>query len=290
MNDPYWPDFNDLWDYGDPVATESLFRGLVPGAKEQAGASVEARSYYLQLLTQLARTLSLQKEFDQAHQVLDQVQEEMDSGDLVEVRYLLERGRTINSAGEPERALPLFSRAAELGERLGVDFYTVDALHMLGIAASPSERLHWNLEAIALAENSPEDHARGWMGSLCNNTGWALFDEGRYGEALELFEKALAFREDQGDQEQIDIARWCVAKTMRVMGRVHEALEIQRELEDPETPDGFVEEEIAECLYALGQVEEARPYFAVAYEVLSGIDWVADDTERLQRLRALSEG
>jgi tetratricopeptide (TPR) repeat protein len=280
----FWPDFNDLWDYSDPARTEANFRELLPGA--EAG---DDRSYYLQLLTQIARSLGLQKKFGEAGGVLDRVKGQMDEGDIVEVRYLLERGRVFNSSKQPERAVPLFKRAAEIAERIGADFYAVDALHMLGIAAPSEELLDWNLKAIEYAERSPQERARKWLGSLYNNTGWTLFDEGRYEEALELFEKAQEFREEQGQDAETRIARWCVAKTLRVMGRVEEALAMLMELETSGDSEGFNEEEIAECLYALGQVEEARVYFKSAYEKLAQIDWVAEDTGRIARLRTLAE-
>jgi hypothetical protein len=54
-------------------------------------------------------------------------------------------------------------------------------------------------------------------------------------------------------------------------------------------PDPFVEEEIGECLFALGKAEEAKPYFRQAYAALSHIDWVAEDTQRLERLKSLGE-
>jgi hypothetical protein len=58
---------------------------------------------------------------------------------------------------------------------------------MLGIEAPPEEKLDWNLQAIRYAENSSDERAKRWMGSLYNNSGWTLFDQGRYPEALELF-------------------------------------------------------------------------------------------------------
>jgi tetratricopeptide (TPR) repeat protein len=283
MTAEFWPDFNDLWDYYDPAATEKKFRELLPKAKASGD-----EAYYLQLMTQIARSLSLQKKFEQAHQILDEVESQMQGGDIVEVRYRLERGRTFNSAGEPERAVPLFKRAVQVSETIEADFYAVDAYHMLGIAASPEERLEWNLTAIAYAEKSSDERARNWLGSLYNNTGWTMFDEKRYKEALDLFQKALAHREQQGQEREIRVARWCVAKTLRVSGRVEEALAIQRELESTGESDGFTEEEIAECLLALGEAEASKPYFQRAYEKLSQIDWVAEDQARMEHLKSLS--
>ncbi|HLE53433.1 MAG TPA: tetratricopeptide repeat protein [Anaerolineales bacterium] len=278
-----WPDFNDLWDYNDPAGTERKFRSLLPDAEKSGG------SYQLQLLTQIARTLGLQKKFPEAHQLLDEVQEKMAGGDVVEVRYLLERGRTLNSSGQPELAVPLFKQAVEIGRRIGADFYVVDALHMLGIAAPAEEQLDWNFQAIKYAEGSPDERAKRWMGSLYNNAGWTLYDQKRYVEALDLFKKAQAFREAQGGEEGIRIARWCVAKTLRVMGQPQQALAMQRQLETTGKSDGFIEEEIAECLYALGEIAESKPYFRTAYEALSQIDWVAEDAQRLERLKSLAD-
>jgi hypothetical protein len=53
------------------------------------------------------------------------------------------------------------------------------------------------------------------------------------------------------------------------MKRHDEALAIQRQLEaSQDPPDGYVLEEIAELLEALGRSSEARPYFARAYTAL----------------------
>ncbi|MHC4223803.1 MAG: hypothetical protein ACYSUN_07430, partial [Planctomycetota bacterium] len=54
-------------------------------------------------------------------------------------------------------------------------------------------------------------------------------------------------------------------------------------------PAGYVNEEIAECLHALGKVEDSRPYFAKAYEILSKDTWhLENEPERIERLKQLS--
>jgi hypothetical protein len=77
------------------------------------------------------------------------------------------------------------------------------------------------------------------------------------------------------------------------LGRLAEALALQREVLEHGTAlgdeDGFVSEEIGECLLALGQQDEARPHFARAYDLLSRDAWlVATDAPRLERLHALA--
>jgi tetratricopeptide (TPR) repeat protein len=243
----YWVDFNDVWDYNDPAGTEKRFRSLL-----DESAKTQDQDYLLQLKTQIARTLGLQGKFDEAHSFLDEVEKAMAPGSLVEVRYLLERGRALNSSKRPEAAMPLFLRASNVALALKADFYTVDALHMLGIAAPQKDRLTWNLKAIETAQESDEK-GRGWLASLYNNTGWSLFDEQRYAEALDLFQKAVPLREQQGKAEETRIAKWSVAKVLRVMGRVEEALVMQRGLVASEPDDGFINEELGECLLALGR-------------------------------------
>ena len=284
------PDFDAMWDYNHPDTTEARFTELVPLAEESGDMS-----YLTQLMTQIARTQGLQMKFDEAHRTLDGV-EAMLSDDLVvaEIRYLLERGRVYNSAGLADSARPLFLGAWEIGLRAKEDFYAVDAAHMMAIIEPPEEQLVWAGKAIQAAEQSSDERAGRWLGSLYNNTGWTYHDMGDYEKALELFEKALAWNREQGNEERIRIARWTVARAYRSLGRVEEALTIQEALEREirekglET-DGYVFEEIAECLL-LGRDDEAKGYFAMAYERLSQDQWlVANQADRLKRLKELSE-
>ncbi|MFM8370637.1 MAG: hypothetical protein ACKOBD_17965, partial [Chloroflexota bacterium] len=52
--------------------------------------------------------------------------------------------------------------------------------------------------------------------------------------------------------------------------------------------DGYVDEEIGECLLALNRVDEAKPYFTKAYELLSQDEWLmANEPERMKRMKEL---
>jgi tetratricopeptide (TPR) repeat protein len=235
----------------------------------------------------------LQREFAAAHATLATVEAALTEDlSLARVRYLLERGRVFNSAGQRAEAMPLFLAAWELAERHDQDFYAIDAAHMLAIAAPPAEQLAWNLRALALAETTLDPRARGWCGSLYNNLGWTYHDAGQYGEALAMFQKALAWREASGPRAQVRIARWMVARALRSLGRLDDALDMQIALQgeyeaDGET-SGYVYEELGECLLALGHPYDARPYFALAHAELVKDPWlVANEPARLQRLHAL---
>lgn len=283
------PDFDKLWDYNDLQATLVQFEKLLPTARDSGNMS-----YYLQLLTQIARTYSLQGEFDEAHRHLDTVEQALtDELKLVRVRYLLERGRTYRSAGDPKKSLPLFESAYAIAAEIGEDYYAIDAAHMVAIAAeAPEEKQKWNLIGIELADKSKDERARRWRGSLCNNMGWDYHDKGEYEKALEMFELALKAREEQGEKREIDIARWCIARTYRSLNRIDNALGIQLELlarhEKTGEGGGYMFEELGELYLLKGEQEKARQYFAQAYELLSKDTWFAqNEKDRLERIKKL---
>jgi tetratricopeptide (TPR) repeat protein len=143
---------------------------------------------------------------------------------------------------------------------------------------------------MGLAEKSRDPKARGWLGPLYNNLGWTYHDKGELDKALALFEKGVAFRAERGQSKELRIARWTVGRALRSLGRIDEALAIQRALakehEAAGSSDGFVFEEIAECLLALKKRAEARPWFARAHEELSKDEWLAKhEARRIARLR-----
>ena len=251
-------------------------------------------SYLSQLLTQIARTEGLQRKFRDAHNTLDRVQKALDkTDDKTRVRYLLERGRVYNSSGKQDDAKPLFLEALDLAVKSKDGFNAVDAAHMMAIVEPSEKQLQWNLKALDLAENSVDEKARKWRGSLYNNIGWTYFEQQQYEESLLMFEKAVEFREKEGDLGKIMIAKWCVAKALRMMDHTEEALEIQRNLfeqyQAASKKSGYVYEEIAECLTVMGQEQEAQGWFAAAYEELSRDPRLANEQDRLSRLRELGK-
>jgi tetratricopeptide (TPR) repeat protein len=281
-------DFDSLWDYSKPDETEKRFReALTELSKEDTIA--------LELLTQIARAQGLQRKFDESHKTLDLVEKKLSTEpSRVKVRYLLERGRVFNSSGNAHQAHPFFEQAEEMATQLSEDFYAVDAIHMLAIIADPPQSLTLNLRAIQRAESSEEEKARNWLGSLYHNTGWSYHDMGNYESALEIFQKAEAWQRSKGRVNKTRIAKWTVARTLRSMNRVEEALshqmELKNEFESAHETDGYVFEEIGECLLALNEPQDAQSYFAEAYKLLSQDIWLAErEPQRLERLRQLGK-
>ena len=278
--------FDSLWDYEHPAATEERFR-------EKLATFMAGEAAYVELLTQIARAQGLQRQFDAAHATLDQAAIGLtDEPAHLQVRYHLERGRVFNSAGDRPAAMEHFTTAWSLAQQRGEDYYGVDAAHMLAIVAPPDQQHGWNLKALAVVEQSNDPRTAKWVGSLHNNIGWTDFAAGDFGAALNHFQQALQAREAQGDRGTIQIAHWCVARALRALDRLDEALAIQKQLlteqEASGESDGYVYEELGECYLALGEGQVAQPYFARAYQLLRQDEWlVSQEGPRVERLKTL---
>jgi tetratricopeptide (TPR) repeat protein len=277
-------DIDALWDYGDPAASEQRFRAALDTASAEQ---------QLELQTQIARTLSLRRRFDEAHAMLDAVRPRAATTPAVQVRYGLERGRTFNSAGQREPARSLFEQAFAQAQVARLDALAVDAAHMVAIthAGNPAA-LDWNRRGIDLARASSDPQARRLVPAMLNNSAWDLHDMGRPAEALVLFEQALAEWTARGSPSQVRVAVWSVARCLRSLGRHDEALARQQALLAEHlragSSDGYVNEEIAENLLALGRADEAQPQFATAARLLAQDEGLAQaEPQRLVRLRRL---
>jgi tetratricopeptide (TPR) repeat protein len=279
------PKFDALWDYADPAGTEAKFRALLPQA-----ASAGDEGYRLELLTQVARTHSVRRQFDAAHATLDEVEGQLAPRDypVARVRYLLERGRAFNSSGQPARAMPLFLEAAERAERIPHWRHAIDAVHMAAIAApTPQEQVEWNRRGIAMVLEHVDQ--RGWLFALYNNLGESYLKLGRYHDALACFRDYVALNVERGQEPDI-FATKDIARCLRLLDDVDEALAtiepVHAKLRAEGKRDGWISEEYAECLLSKGKRDEARPHFEAALEMLSQDGWVlANEPGRIEHLR-----
>ena len=202
------PDFDEWWNFSNPVETESKFDALLPEAQASGD-----KAYWAELLTQSARTQGLQQKFDEAHETLDladgMITEEMKRP---RVRSLLERGRTIKSSGKRQESIAKFQEAFELAQQSQLEYHAIDAAHMLGIVHEGEVALNWTEKALELAELATEPRAHKWRGTLYNNLGWTYHELKRHHDALKMFEHSLAVETERDNQRFSAIAKWSIAK------------------------------------------------------------------------------
>lgn len=257
-----------LWDFSDPAESERRFRAAMQGASPDDALILES---------QIARTWGLRRDFHRAREVLRAIEPKLDgAGAEARVRFALELGRThVSAAHRPEEmsdadrdaARRWFDTACTEARAGGLDGLAIDALHMRAmVEPDAAGQLAWNRTALEIAASSIQPPARRWEASLRNNIGCTLWELGRNAEALVEFERALELRKAQGNPGTIRVAWWMVAKTLRLLGRIDEALEIQERLEaecaDAGDPDPYVFEELAYLHRLKGNAPLADAYAA----------------------------
>lgn len=261
-------DISTLWDFNNPELSEQRFRSALSNA---------SMDDILILQTQIARTYGMRSDFSQAQQILANIEPQVQSASVeAKVRYYLELGRTYSSViHSPESqttevkelARSAFMRAFELAQNGKLDSLAIDALHMMTLVdTAPEKQVEWNRKAMTLMQSSSQQDAKKWEGSLHNNTGYALHLLGRYEDALLEFKLALAAHEQGGNPQTIRIAHWMIAWTLRALGQLNEAIEIQlrleRECDEAGEPDLYVFEELELLYKALNNNEKAEFYAA----------------------------
>jgi tetratricopeptide (TPR) repeat protein len=288
-------EFDKYWNFRKPADTARIFRSLLPLADIYPDPAILP-----QLLTQIARCEGLLRNFAQAFAILEQAAlliHELDPAlrPLPMVRLLLETGRLRNSNGESSRGADEFEEAWEISTEQGLDFYAVDAAHMLGIVMPREEALQWNVKAMLFAEQSQDIRAKGWLGALYNNLGWTYHEKSEFILALDCFRKSELWYAERNRAEEALIARWSAARMLRLLGRPDEALQELEYIANARaqaglSDDGYFSEEKGECLLLMGDIDQATPCFAAAFAILSADPWmVQNESKRLERMKQLGK-
>ena len=287
---PDLPDIDSLWNYPDPRGSEATFRQLL----EKVGSTAPT-DYVGQLLSQIARAQTLQKEYARAQTTLDEAAASGADMPVARIRIPLERGRIWNDIEEFGKARECFSEAVRLALEAGHAPLAADAFHMLGVLPPAEEAVEWNRRGIEFARSSDNPKVRRWLGTFGLNMGLKHKDLRQFAEAEQAFAEAIVEYERIGNVARIRLCRLCLGKNLRLQERYEAALALDRELlaeiDGSDGPLGYTCEEIAECLLALGRGDEARPFFEQAYGILSADPWFPPPQRgRLVRLRQLARG
>jgi len=286
-------EFDREWRYQDTLASEQEFKEY-----EKLLNVHDDTTLLPQLYTQLARCRSLLRDKDGSEFYLSTAYSLIEVLDVHKqivprIRYQLEKGRLLNALNQEDRGSGNFLTAWNEAIANHCDFYAIDAAHMLGIVTQGDESLEWNFKAIRHAEQSQDMKAKSWLGALYNNIGWTLHGLKRYDEALQCFLNDEVWYRERHRHEEALIAHWSMAKMLRLLERPDEALRelyvIAEERKERNLPnDGYLSEEIAECLLAKGQVDHSAPFFASAYEILSEDEWLMQHEQaRMERVKLL---
>ncbi len=237
-------DLRKLWDFSNPAASEERMRAALATAQGDEA---------LILQTQIAQ-----------------------AGAEAQVRYWLELGRTWASAThKPEQltaeaevqARDAYDHALSIAKASKLDALAIDTVHMYAFVDTDAQSgIRWADEGLKLAKASTQPEARRWEATLRNNRGVALNELKRHDEALAELKTALQLTQADGNTIDIRVAHWMVANTLRLMGRLDDALAIQlrleREWEAADDPDPFVFEELEAIYKAQGDAERAAHYAA----------------------------
>lgn len=267
-------DLAALWDFGNPALSEQRFREALAAA-ERDGRRDDA----LILQTQVARTLGLRRNLDGARGLLRSLQPQLSTaGAEARARHALEWGRShisaVTRADErtPENlatAREAYARALATAREGGLDGLAIDAVHMMAfVDDAPADQRRWNEEALAMVLASKQAEGRRWEASIRNNLALSLRGLGLHAESLPHFERALALREaataPAASPRQVYVARWLLAHSLRLAGRLDEALAQQTQLEGQMhvvgDPDPYVLEELALIHRARGDTAQAAAY------------------------------
>jgi tetratricopeptide (TPR) repeat protein len=237
-----------LWDFDDLDASRERLRGQLDRETSVAGRA--------EVLTQLARVESLRGAFEACETLLEEAELLAGDDQLARVRIDLERGRKLRSGGDADVATPLFESAFARARANGLYFLAGDAAHMVALS-DPDRVVEWTQRGLELAEAEPD--AAYWAGPLLNNLGWHYFENSEFDEALAAFERALAARKrDPENPVEIEIARYAVGKTLRLLGRAEEAATLLERCVANSEPDLYFHEELSEIYTVLGRDEAAR--------------------------------
>jgi tetratricopeptide (TPR) repeat protein len=289
-------DLDQLWNPADLPTSKAALEALLPAAEKLTG---QDRGYLIELLSLISRAEAFEKNFSKARASLEKAERLLEDPGAVyrtsaKIRWLFEKGRLYVLERTPAQARRFFEEAWTLAINSAEDYFAVEIAQLMASTEPQKSQQEWILRAIEIAEGSPLPKTKRLLGGLYTSLGWKLYDLRQYDRALEVFQKSLRHLKAQNAAHEAFVAQWSIGKVLRKLGKLEEALAIQKallaELGIGGARDGRLYEELAECLQSLKRTTEAQLYFELAYRELSDDDWVTDNQPlALKRMKDLGK-
>lgn len=273
-----------LWDFDDLEASEARLRAQLAGEP-----SAEGRA---EVLTQLARVEGLRGAFADGERLVLEAESLAGTSAVAAARIELERGRILRSSGNAADAFPLFESAFAIALEAGETFVACDAAHMAALAATDRGTYRfWSERGVELARSSddarywlgPLLNNLGWEHYEAGEYPEAL-------EAFR--QALAAREEAPENPSAIALARYAVGKALRALGRNGEAIPLFEQAvawaDGEGKPDGWFHAELAEGYADAGRPSEAREQAQLAWPLLREADSEFGGSEREVRLRSLA--
>jgi len=277
-----------FWNPLDLQATESVYRAWL----EREGPSPEVFTWLGRAEGALGRFGDARTSLEKAEKGIED--EAVISAPALKIRWLIERARLYILDKTPYQARNLLVNAWELARKTGEDSLAIETAQLLSVSESLKSQQEWIARALEVAEKSQAEKAKHWLGSLYVAMGLKLYDLRQFDKALAAFEKSSHFSHEQGLERESLGARCLGGKVLRTLGKLEEALEVQKavllQLDQAGWRDGRVYEEMAEIHHTLKHEAEAQQYFELAYRELSSDAWIVDNQPvQIKRLRSLGK-
>lgn len=158
-----FPDYMALWNYDDPQTTATTFFAML----DMAAVSVD-KTFFSELLSQIARTYVMRNDFTQAEYYLAQAKAFLGNAEpRAEVYYLREKARMLAAQHDREGAKTLLVEAWTLAEKERYDQLVLETALDLAddtwVNLPEQEKQQWLEKARQTAATTQDERTKRWM-------------------------------------------------------------------------------------------------------------------------------
>ncbi|MGF1702815.1 hypothetical protein L4D09_21235 [Photobacterium makurazakiensis] len=156
-----FPDYMALWNYDEPALTATTFFAML----NMASNSVD-KTFYSELLSQIARTFVMRESYDDARHFLDQAELYLENAEpRAEVYYLREKARLFAATDKSHEVEELLIHSWQIADKEKYDQLAIEtALDLSELAGlSQVEKGGWRGKAQLLADITIEPRAQKWV-------------------------------------------------------------------------------------------------------------------------------